>query len=80
MMYVSPEARTVKRTYTVTKAACTAALRTLTATTGFNVRIAASNGARKGFSYGKTRKWPGSTRMQTPAEMFSSEGLNQASP
>ena len=33
-------------TYTVDSAACTAALRTLTATTGFNARTAASKGSK----------------------------------
>ena len=37
-------------THTVAKAAWTAALRTLTATTGFRARMAASKGARKWFS------------------------------
>lgn len=42
-------------THTLPKAAWTAALRTLTATTGFRARTAASKGARVGFSYGNTR-------------------------
>ena len=37
-------------TYTVLRATWTAALRTLTATTGLRVRTAASNGSRKRFS------------------------------
>jgi hypothetical protein len=38
---------------TVFKAACTEALRTLTATKGLSWRTAASNGASLRFSYGK---------------------------
>jgi len=37
-------------TYTVLNATWTAALRTLTATTGFRTRTAASNGSKKRFS------------------------------
>jgi hypothetical protein len=42
--------------------------------------MAASKGARLSFPYGNTRNWPGWTRRQTPAEMFSSVGRNHASP
>ena len=69
-----------ERSYIVAKAAWTAALRILTATTGFSSLTAASNGTNRALSYGKTLNWPVSVRMQTPVAMRSSAGLNHASP
>lgn len=43
------------RTHTSARAACTAALLTLTATTGLRAATALSKGTRLAFSYGKTR-------------------------
>ena len=68
------------QSYIVAKAACTAALRILTATTGLRSLTAASKGTNKSLSYGNTLKWPFSVRMQTPVAMCSSAGLNHASP
>lgn len=42
-------------THTSARAACTAALRTFTATTGLRAATAVSKGSRDAVSYGKTR-------------------------
>jgi hypothetical protein len=63
-------------------AACTAALRTFTATTGFSAATAVSNGSSELFSYGNTRNWGGESMMRsaTPGEIECSVGRNHASP
>ena len=66
-------------THTVANAACTDAFLIFTASTGFRSFTASSNGRRASFWYGNIRKVPLSTRIQTPVDSVSVEGLNQPS-